>query len=222
MQTKIKKVELRNLAFEDYKQLKNSMVESYPEMADSYWRSEDIERLLAIFPEGQLVILADGKVVGSALSLIVDEKLVDKRHNYLEVVGNYSFSTHNPFGEILYGIDVFIHPNYRGLRLGRRLYDARKELCEQLNLKSIVFAGRIPNYGQYADKMSPKKYIDKIKSKQLHDPVLSFQLSNDFHVLRVIKNYLVGDEDSKEFAVLLEWNNIYYDESPKLINTEKW
>ena len=98
MQTKIKKVELRNLAFEDYKQLKNSMVESYPEMADSYWRSEDIERLLAIFPEGQLVILADGKVVGSALSLIVDEKLVDKRHNYLEVVGNYSFSTHNPFG----------------------------------------------------------------------------------------------------------------------------
>lgn len=221
MQTKIKKVELRNLAFEDYKQLKNSMVESYPEMADSYWRSEDIERLLAIFPEGQLVILADGKVVGSALSLIVDEKLVDKRHNYLEVVGNYSFSTHNPFGEILYGIDVFIHPNYRGLRLGRRLYDARKELCEQLNLKSIVFAGRIPNYGQYADKMSPKKYIDKIKSKQLHDPVLSFQLSNDFHVLRVIKNYLVGDEDSKEFAVLLEWNNIYYDESPKLINTEK-
>jgi hypothetical protein len=24
--------------------------------------------------------------------------------------------------------------------------------------------------------------------------------------------------DSKEFAVLLEWNNIYYDESPKLIN----
>ena len=221
MQTKIKKVELRNLAFEDYKQLKNSMVESYPEMADSYWRSEDIERLLAIFPEGQLVILADGKVVGSALSLIVDEKLVDKRHNYLEVVGNYSFSTHNPFGEILYGIDVFIHPNYRGLRLGRRLYDARKELCEQLNLKSIVFAGRIPNYGQFADKMSPKKYIDKIKSKQLHDPVLSFQLSNDFHVLRVIKNYLVGDEDSKEFAVLLEWNNIYYDESPKLINTEK-
>jgi hypothetical protein len=27
--------------------------------------------------------------------------------------------------------------------------------------------------------------------------------------------------DSKEFAVLLEWNNIYYDESPKLINSQK-
>ena len=221
MQAKIKKVELRNLAFEDYKQLKNSMIESYPEMADSYWRANDIERLLGVFPEGQLVILVDGKVVGSALSLIVDEKLVDKKHNYSQIIGDYSFSTHNPHGEILYGIDVFIHPQYRGLRLGRRLYDARKELCEQLNLKAIVFAGRIPSYGQYADKLTPKKYIEKVKSKQLHDPVLSFQLSNDFHVLRIMKNYLAGDEDSKEFAVLLEWNNIYFDESPRLINTEK-
>ncbi|KLT69433.1 carbon-nitrogen hydrolase family protein [Flavobacterium sp. ABG] len=221
MQTQINKVELRNLEFDDYKQLKNSMVESYPEMANSYWRSADIKKLLSIFPEGQLVILADGVVVGSALSLIVDETLVDKRHNYNQIHGNYTFSTHNPNGEILYGIDVFIHPQYRGLRLGRRLYDARKELCEQLNLKAIVFAGRIPNYAQHARKLTPKNYIDKVKHKELHDPVLSFQLSNDFHVLRIIKNYLEGDEESKEFAVLLEWNNVYYDESPKLINLEK-
>ncbi|KAF2507442.1 bifunctional GNAT family N-acetyltransferase/carbon-nitrogen hydrolase family protein [Flavobacterium foetidum] len=221
MQKKINKVELRNLEIEDYKQLKKSMIQSYPEMADSYWQSEDIERLLSIFPEGQLVILVDGKVVGSALSLIVDEKLVDKKHNYQQISGNYTFSTHNKNAEILYGIDVFIHPNYRGLRLGRRLYDARKELCERLNLKAIVFAGRIPSYRQYSSKMSPKAYIEKVKSKELYDPVLSFQLSNDFHVLKIMKNYLEGDEESKEFAVLLEWNNIYYDESPKLINTQK-
>jgi ribosomal protein S18 acetylase RimI-like enzyme len=116
MQTKINKVELRNLEFDDYKQLKDSMVESYPEMADSYWKEGDIKKLLSIFPEGQLVILADGKVVGSALSLIVDEKLVDKRHNYRQILGDYTFSTHNKDAEILYGIDVFIHPNYRGLR----------------------------------------------------------------------------------------------------------
>ena len=62
MQTKIKKVELRNLEFDDYKQLKNSMIQSYPEMTDSYWGITDIENLLRIFPEGQLVILVDGKV----------------------------------------------------------------------------------------------------------------------------------------------------------------
>ena len=165
MQAQINKVELRNLELDDYKQLKNSMVESYPEMANSYWRSDDIKKLLSIFPEGQLVILVDGIVVGSALSLIVDEKLVDKRHNYKQIIGDYTFSTHNPDGEILYGIDVFIHPHYRGLRLGRRLYDARKELCEQLNLKAIVFAWRIPNYSQQAKKFTPKVYIYKLKHK---------------------------------------------------------
>ncbi|RTY96009.1 bifunctional GNAT family N-acetyltransferase/carbon-nitrogen hydrolase family protein [Flavobacterium sp. GT3R68] len=221
MQAKIKKVELRNLEFDDYKQLKKSMVQSYPEMVDSYWRADDIEKLLGVFPEGQLVILVDGKVVGAALSLVVDEDLVDKNHDYAKITGDYTFSTHNPKGDILYGIDVFIHPTYRGLRLGRRLYDARKEICEELNLKAIVFAGRIPNYTNYAKELSPKTYIDKVKLKELHDPVLSFQLSNDFHVLRIMKNYLEGDKDSKEVAVLLEWNNIYYNESPSLINKEK-
>jgi hypothetical protein len=37
----------------------------------------------------------------------------------------------------------------------------------------------------------------------------------------VLKNYLEGDTESLEYAVLLEWNNIYYDDSPKLINTTK-
>ncbi|RXJ96284.1 carbon-nitrogen hydrolase, partial [Arcobacter sp. CECT 8989] len=40
--------------------------------------------------------------------------------------------------------------------------------------------------------------------------VLNFQLSNDFYVRRVIKNYLEGDIESKEYACLLSWNNIYY------------
>ena len=217
----INTIELRNLELEDYKELKSSMIQAYPEMENSYWNEAQIEKLLQIFPAGQLVIVVNGKVVGSALSLILNEDLVDKNHNYKSITGNYTFSTHSSKGEILYGIDVFIHPNYRGLRLGRRLYDARKELCEQLNLKSIVFAGRIPNYNKHSSEFTPKEYIEKIKKKELHDPVLSFQLSNDFHVMRIMKNYLEDDKSSKEFAVLLEWNNIYYDESPKLINTEK-
>lgn len=221
MQTKIKKVTLRNLKIEDYRELKKSMQMSYPEMQNAYWRQQDIETLLDVFPKGQLVILADGKVVGAALSLILEEALVDKNPNYAKITGNYTFSTHNPDGEILYGIDVFINPDYRGLRLGRRLYDARKELCEKLNLKSIVFAGRIPNYKEHADKLTPKKYIDKVKRKELYDPVLSFQLSNEFHLMRIMKNYLEGDVNSMEFAVLLEWNNIYYDESPQFLNTPK-
>ena len=221
MQTEISKVELRNLRIEDYKELKNSMMEAYHELENSYWKEHHIEKLLNIFPEGQLVILIDEKVVGSALSLIVHEDTANKNHTYAEITGNYTFSTHDNSGDVLYGIDIFIHPKYRGLRLGRRLYDTRKELCEQLNLKAIVFAGLIPNFTKYSGEITPKQYIDKVRLKEIYDPVLSFQLSNDFHVIKVMQNYLEGDKSSEEYAVLLEWNNIYYDKSPKLINARK-
>lgn len=221
MRQEIKKVELRNLQIEDYKQLRKSMIEAYQDVDDDHWDEKDIKKLLEIFPEGQVVILADGIVVGSALSIIVPEKKAYKLHNYKEITGNYNFSTHDKGGDILYGIDVFVHPKYRGLRLGRRLYDARKELCEQLNLKAIVFAGRIPNYKQHAKDHTPKTYIEKVNKKEIYDPVLSFQLSNDFQPVRVMRNYLEGDKSSQEFAVLLDWNNIYYEENKKLINVDK-
>lgn len=225
MQTEISKVELRNLRVEDYKELRMSMQHAYTgsemEMDEPYWALSDIKRLLKIFPEGQLVILVDDKVVGSALSLIVDLKKATANHTYEKITGNYSFDTHDYDGEVLYGIDVFIDPAYRGLRLGRRLYDARKELCEQLNLKSIIFAGRMPHFNEHSDEITPKEYIDKVRQKEIFDPVLAFQLSNDFHVMKIMRNYLEGDKDSQDYAVLMEWNNIYYEKEPKLINARK-
>lgn len=221
MQTVIKKIDLRNLYIDDFRALRQSMIKAYRAYEDLLWEEHEIERLLGIFPEGQLVIIADGVVVGAALSIIVNLKDFKDNHTYNEITANSTFTTHNPKGNVLYGIEIFIHPDFRGLRLGRRLYDARKELCETLNLKSIVFAGRIPNYYKVADKYTPKKYIEMVRMKELYDPVLTFQLNNNFHVKRVLKDYLEVDKDSGKYAVLMEWNNIYYEEAPKLINAKK-
>jgi predicted amidohydrolase/GNAT superfamily N-acetyltransferase len=219
--TEVSKVELRNLKLSDYRELRKSMIEAYKDMDEDYWEEHHIDLLLEKFPEGQICIVADGKVVGCALSLIVNYSVVESDHTYNEIIGNYDFKAHDPEGNVLYGIDVFIHPDYRGLRLGRRLYDARKELCEQLNLKSIIAGGRIPNFNQYADHMTPKQYIEKVRHREIHDPVLSFQLANDFHVKKILKNYLQGDTESLEYATLLEWNNIYYTKKQKYINVPK-
>ncbi len=192
------------------------MIEAYPDMDNAIWKPEQIEKLMRIFPDGQLCVTVDDKVVAAALAIIVDYDLYGDKHTYTQITGNYSFDTHDPSGDVLYGIDVFVHPDYRGLRLGRRLYDARKALCEKLNLRAIVAGGRIPNYSKYADKLSPRQYIDKVRHKELHDPTLSFQLSNDLHVVKVLTGYLPGDTSSKEFATLIEWKNIYYQERRKI------
>src|SRR5690606_12483251 len=109
----------------------------------------------------------------------------------------------------------------RGLRLGRRLYDYRKELCERSNLRGLAFGGRIPNYHKYSDTLTPKQYLEKVKSKEINDPVLNFQISNDFHPTRVLKNYLQGDTSSGDYAILLEWDNIYYEKENKKARSVK-
>src|SRR5690606_19774101 len=53
------------------------------------------------------------------------------------------------------------------------------------------------------------------------DPILSFQISNGFHVRKVLKGYLPADRDSKAYGTLIEWNNIYYEEREQLIGSKK-
>jgi predicted amidohydrolase/GNAT superfamily N-acetyltransferase len=205
-------IELKYLSLEDYQDLKEMMILVYKSMPESYWREHHIKTLIDKFPDGQVVIKIDGEFAGCALSIIVDQKEVSKRHTYKNITRNYSFDSHTDEGTVLYGIDVFIKPKFRGLRLGRRLYDYRKELCEKRNLQGIAFGGRIPNYHKYSKELSPKEYIKKVRQKEIDDPVLNFQISNDFHPTRILTGYLEGDADSNEFAVLLEWDNIYYEE----------
>lgn len=203
-------IELKFLEIKDYQELKSAMIQAYKSMPDAYWREHQIESLIEKFPEGQVVIKINGELAGCALSLVVNYDDFEDGHTYLDIIGNYSFDTHDNEGDVLYGIDIFIKPKFRGLRLGRRLYDYRKELCEKLNLRGIAFGGRLPNYHQYANEISPKEYIERVRRKEINDPVLNFQISNDFHPSKVLKGYLEGDEESNEFAVLMEWDNIYY------------
>ncbi|MGS2725315.1 GNAT family N-acetyltransferase [Psychroserpens sp. BH13MA-6] len=218
---KIENIELKYLSVDDFKELKETTLEVYGGMKDSVWKKSEIKRLTTIFPQGQVVIKIDGVIAGCALSLIVDSEKIEDAHTYNDIVEGEKFKNHNPDGEVLYGIDVFIKPEFRGLRLGRRLYDYRKELCEELNLKSIVFGGRMPGYHNYQKELTPKQYIEKVRRKEINDAVLNFQISNDFHPVRVLKGYLEGDTASNEYAVLMEWDNIYYTKERRKASTVK-
>ncbi|MBT4728997.1 MAG: GNAT family N-acetyltransferase, partial [Bacteroidetes bacterium] len=206
---------LKFLTLDDYQELKETMILSYSTMPNAYWKEHQIKTLIEYFPEGQIVVKVNSQIAGVALSIIVDYQQYEENHTYKDITGNFTFNTHNNEGDVLYGVDVFIKPEFRGLRLGRRLYDHRKELCERLNLKGIAFGGRIPNYHNYADTLTPKEYIEKVRKTEIKDPVLNFQISNDFHPAKILKGYLEGDKASNEFAVLLEWDNIYYEKPSK-------
>jgi predicted amidohydrolase/ribosomal protein S18 acetylase RimI-like enzyme len=211
---------LRNLRLSDYEDIRHIMDSVYPTMQGA-WTREQFASQLARFPEGQICIEDNGRVVAAAIGLIVDYSLYGDRHTYDQITGNGYLTTHDPSGDTLYGMDLFVHPDYRNLRLGRRLYDARKELCEKLNLRAIVVGGRIPGYGKYSQEMTPQQYVELVKAKEVVDPILTFQLANDFHVRRILTGYLPEDTESKAYATLLEWLNIYYEEKQPLIGGRK-
>lgn len=209
-----------NLTLDQYPDIKALMDEAYPELGGA-WPRHTLARLIKQFPEGQIGILDEGRVVGIALSVLVDYARFSNPHTYEDIVDRNDRIVSNPDGDALYGLDVVIKQSHRGLRLGRRLYEVRKELCRQYNLKAMLAGGRIPNYHRYRDEMSPTEYIAKVEAREIYDPILSFQLANGFTVKRLLRRYLPEDQESVGYATLLEWDNILYEPTQGVLDTPK-
>lgn len=211
------KLQLRHLTLNDYETIRDVSNRVYKSVATVPWPEETFRLLIETFPEGQVCIEDHGKPVAVAFSLCIDFSLFGDNHSYAQITANGKYTTHDPEGDYLYGIEVIVDPEYQGMRLGRRLYDARKELAENLNLKGILIGGRIPGYHKHSAEISPQEYIIKVKKREIYDPVLTFQMSNDFHVRNLLDDYWPDDHHSRGNAVLLEWINIYYQKKTKLI-----
>ncbi len=204
----IGKVALRQLTLDDFDAVVALQLKCFPGMKP--WQREQFESQIRTFPEGQLCIEADGRVVASTSNLIVDFDRYQAWHNWKEIADSGYIRNHDPIGDTLYGIEVMVDPDCRGMRFARRLYDARKEICRSKNLRSIIVGGRIPGYGKHADQMSAREYVERVVSKKLVDPVLTAQLSNGFALRRLIPDYFPADTESRGYATFLEWTNLEY------------
>ena len=203
----------------DYPQLKTLMDRVYVSLGGALSKTT-INTLIDSFPEGQIALFDHDKLIGMVLTMRVNYQRFSNPHTYDDLLGQREIIKDDPEGDALYGIDALIDPDYRGYRLGRRLYDARKELCRQMNFRAILAGGRIPKYHNYQD-MTPGEYIDAVENREIYDPTLSFQLSNGFIVKRILTGYLPDDKQSKGFATLLEWANIYYEPQDYKPNARK-
>ncbi len=203
-----KSIIIRQLRLDDYEQVVSLQKKCFQEMPP--WSPEQYNSQLSKFPEGQICMEYQGKLVASSSSLILDFDLYSEWHSWKEIADNGFIGNHNPAGNTLYGIEIMVDPEFRGLKLARRLYDARKDLAKRYNLMRIIIGGRIPGYAHYADTMSARVYVEKVINKIFIDPVLTTQLSNGFVLKRLIPNYLTTDKDSKGYATFLEWTNLDY------------
>lgn len=160
------------------------------------------------FPEGQFVAEYEGVIVGYCATFLIDGAIALAPHTWREITGGGYASRHDPNGDYLYGMEICVDPEYRGLRLGQRLYDERKKLARSWGVKGIVFGGRIPSLSKRLRRYgTPEAYLEEVTSSRVRDPVLTFQMRNGFEALGLLPRYLPEDKESEGYAVHLVWRN---------------
>ena len=113
------KVVVRNIQPGDFDRIVAMQKACFPKMAP--WSREQFDSQMELFPEGQFCVEYDGEIVASATSLIVDFDLYSEWHNWKEISDNGYIRNHDPNGDALYGIEIMVDPEYRGMKLARRL-----------------------------------------------------------------------------------------------------
>ncbi len=203
-----RKITTRRLRIEDYEAVRDMQLLCFPAMKP--WSREQFESQQKHFPEGQLCVEYKGRIVASSCSLIVDFDFYSEWHDWKLIADGGYIRNHNPQGDTLYGIEIMVHPEFRGMKLARRLYNERKLLVRKKNLKRIVIGGRIPGYKKHKKRISASAYVKKVMDKTYYDLVLTPQLSNGFILQGLITDYFPSDEDSAGYATHLEWLNPDY------------
>jgi GNAT superfamily N-acetyltransferase len=170
----------------------------YPE--DQLWSEAQITSHIKYFAAGALCVEENGMLIASATALILE----NPPHTFAAATDNGFIANHNPNGDTLYGVDMAVHPAWRGRGIARKLYQARFKLVKDLGLKRFIAAGRMPGLEQHPN-LNPEEYVARVLSGELTDPTLTPQLKNGLRPVQVLHNY-IEDAESRNCALLLEWH----------------
>lgn len=158
---------------------------------------------LKLFPEGQFVVTNNGKVIGMTSSM--RSNFSTEQHTFKEISAGGWFTNHNPDGDWLYGLDMGIHPDYRGKGLARSLYRARHQVAKAMRLKGQFTVGMMNGYGTVADSISAEAYFEELKQGKRKDPTISAQMKIGFEPIALVPNYL-NDPTCGNYGVLIKIN----------------
>jgi GNAT superfamily N-acetyltransferase len=171
--------------------------------ADERLGAEQYRRHLEVFPEGQFVLLDGERIIGATTTMRTTGEEGLQPHQFIDMAGGGWLSRHRPAGEWLYGLDMGIHPEYRGRGLSRLLYRARQDLVARLGLLGQLTVGMMNGYGAVAGQMSGEEYYRQWVEGDRTDPTLTPQRRIGFRPLALIRGYL-HDPGCGNYGVLLQ------------------
>lgn len=109
----------------------------------------------------------------------------------------------------MYGVDSFVHPDYRNHGVGGKLMDARFAVARRRNLRGMI-AGSLPiDYYKVADRVPIEQYVREVAAGKRFDSNLSKQLRKGFKVGPAIPEYS-DSWRSLNWGVTIFWENPAY------------
>ena len=200
-------VRIVNISPEVFAALEQLQRDCFPTLGDAeLMKVEHYASQYRVFPEGQFVALDGDLVIGQGSGFFTDFDFENPGHTFREICAEFYFTNHDPNGAYYYGADISVHPDYRGLGIGKQLYHVRMELVRRCQKRGIVGGGVLPGLAHYKQIMTPHEYVTKVIAGELYDSTLSFQLKMGFRVRGLLQNYL-EDSASDNWATLIEWVN---------------
>lgn len=180
---------------------------------DDQYNARELVELAQIFPEGTTLALDGEKVVGMGTGIFTDLDLDNLPPNEDDILYDADGrNLHNWNGCYYFGSDMAVHPDYRGRKIGREIYNRRKAVIQKYNKKGFVAAAVLPGYAEHEATLDIDSYIAKVVAGELYDPTLSMQLRNGFQVYRLIRDFFVFPRSSN-WSAIIYWSNPDYKEA---------
>lgn len=128
--TKEMRIRLRHLKPADHMDLREAMVKAYPDMAGAIWPQQRIEKLIALFPEGQFCVSVNGKVVAIAGSVgnlpKVENMDIQFAQSTVSTPSGFAFPTNGIKGETTPNTEMTL------------IVDVDRDLLKELNAHGSV------------------------------------------------------------------------------------
>ncbi len=171
-------------------------------------RAEHYRSHVRVFPEGQHVVVdtASGRVVAASTDFRTDIDFAHYQHRYIEAVAGNWLTNHRPDGAWLYGADIGVHPDFRGLGPATRRHACGQALLRRLGLAGHVAGGMPKGYHRHQAAMAIEAYLARVVRGDIDDPTLSRQLRRGYHVYGIIPDYL-DDPSCANYGALIVWRN---------------
>ncbi len=177
---------------------------------DDIYNAERIVDLAEDFAEGCFVGLDGDEPVATGYGVRTDFDLDNPQHNVHELLdANGTESGHDPDGDWYYGTDIAVRADHRRMGIGNELYELRKAVCRDLDLRGIVAGGVIPGFADHKHEMTADEYVAAVRGGELYDRTLTFQLENGFEAPCALANY-IRDPEVDDYAALIIWHNPEY------------